>query len=142
MGEVGACPYLFIAALLNLYSSRSRSLDFHLIIILSNCYFWDSVQEIGPNHRKIVSYNPFADDVDLEWGHGTHTSASIAGRRSVDGLVESDGVADGVAPSARLAFLDIGDSQGQLKTPSDNVILETGRSEGAKIHSASWGAEF
>ena len=87
-----------------------------------------------------MSYNPFADDVDLEWGHGTHTSASIAGRRSVDGLVESDGVADGIAPSARLAFLDIGDSQGQLKTPSDNVILETGRSEGAKIHSASWGA--
>ena len=140
MGEIGACPYLFIAALHNLYSSRSRSLDFHLIIILSNCYFWDSVQEIGPNHRKIASYNPFADGVDLEWGHGTHTSASIAGRRSVDGLVESDGVADGIAPSARLAFLDIGNAQGQLKTPSDNAILETGRSEGAKIHSASWGA--
>ena len=87
-----------------------------------------------------MSYNPFADDVDLEWGHGTHTSASIAGRRSVDGLVESNGVADGIAPSARLAFLDIGNAQGQLKTPSDNTILETGRSEGAKIHSASWGA--
>lgn len=120
-----------------LYSQQPLS---PLVIALSNCYFWDSAQEIGQDHRKIVSYNPFADGVDLEWGHGTHTAATIAGKRSTDGLVESDGSADGVAPKARLAFLDIGNSQGQLKTPSDNVILDTGRSEGAKVHSASWGA--
>lgn len=115
-------------------------LFYSILLRCSNCYFWDSAHEIGPNHRKIVSYNPFADNADLEWGHGTHTSATIAAKRSIDGLAESDGIADGIAPSARLAFLDIGDAQGQLKTPSDNTILETGRSEGAKIHSASWGA--
>eukprot|EP00562_Extubocellulus_spinifer_P001757 CAMPEP_0178474814 /NCGR_PEP_ID=MMETSP0696-20121128/2794_1 /TAXON_ID=265572 /ORGANISM="Extubocellulus spinifer, Strain CCMP396" /LENGTH=1296 /DNA_ID=CAMNT_0020102075 /DNA_START=71 /DNA_END=3961 /DNA_ORIENTATION=- len=104
-----------------------------------NCYFWDSVSDVGPNHRKIVSYNAYADDSDEEWGHGTHTSCTIAGKRATNGIQESSGAADGIAPKSRISFLDIGTASGSLTTPSDNELLSTGRPE-AKIHSASWGA--
>ena len=86
-----------------------------------------------------MSYNAYADNSDEEWGHGTHTSCTIAGKRATDGIEESAGAADGIAPQARVAFIDIGTALGSLTTPSDNELLNTGRPE-AKIHSASWGA--
>ena len=59
---------------------------------------------------------------------------------------DGTGIADGVAPEAKLAFCDIGTKRGFLRLPPNDLLLETGRVDGmetiAHIHSASWGAEF
>lgn len=114
-----------------------------------NCYFWDSSNNVPKNtdgttnfeHRKVIQYNTFADSSDEFDGHGTHTSATIVGRRSVDGKIESDGVADGIAKGAKLAFFDLGHSEsGNMDLPSDiYTLLNPGFRAGARIHSASWG---
>ena len=66
----------------------------------------------------------------------THVSGIVAGKR-----IDGPGMADGIAPGSKLAFMDIGDSTGSLVLPQDEYLLETG-SPIAKIHSASWGSEF
>ena len=63
-------------------------------------------------------------------------AGTVAGKRS-----NGNGMADGVAPGAKLAFFDIGDEDGALRLPLDVVLLDAG-SPDAKIHSASWGGEL
>ena len=67
-------------------------------------------------------------------GHGTHTSGTVLGRRAINGITESKGIADGVAYDAKIAFLDIGQGA-NIFTPNIPRILGTGRPY-AKIHSA------
>lgn len=81
----------------------------------------------------LTQYRSYVDSADYEYGHGTHVCGTIAGKR-----IDGPGMADGVAPGAKIAFMDIGDSAGQLQLPIDSNILATGSPE-AKIHSASWG---
>jgi subtilisin family serine protease len=95
-----------------------------------------AIQKYNDDHRKIVQYIDYVDDADYEYGHGTHVSGIVAGKR-----IDGPGMADGVAPGAKIAFLDIGDNAGSLILPQDDYILKTG-SPNAKIHSASWGSEF
>ncbi len=95
-----------------------------------------AIQKYDDNHRKIVQYIDYVDDSDYEYGHGTHVSGIVAGKR-----IDGPGMADGIAPGSKLAFMDIGDSTGSLVLPQDEYLLETG-SPIAKIHSASWGSEF
>jgi hypothetical protein len=46
-----------------------------------------------------------------------------------------------MAPGAKIAFFDIGNSKGDLSVPRDErLLLGTGRPY-AKIHSASWGSK-
>lgn len=85
---------------------------------------------------KISQYIPFVDSRDAQYGHGTHVAGTIAGARR-DGA----GMADGVAPGAKLAFMDIGDANQALRLPLDSQLLATG-SPVAKIHSMSWGSEI
>ncbi len=99
------------------------------------------------NHRKIVGYQTLADDYDLDSsGHGTHTSGSIAGDKPsslgyndpTSGIYDAG---DGMAPLAKLAFQDIGDSNDYLTgIPSDlNDLFAWAYDAGARIHSDSWG---
>lgn len=59
--------------------------------------------------------------------------------------LSAQGVADGIAPDAKIAFFDIGnDSDPEKSTccsiPSDfSIFLSTARSAGAKIQNISWG---
>ena len=92
-------------------------------------------QKYDDRHRKIVQYVDYVDDSDYEYGHGTHVSGIVAGKR-----IDGPGMADGIAPGSKIAFMDIGDSEGSLVLPQDDYILETG-SPKVKIHSASWGSE-
>lgn len=112
-----------------------------------NCYFYDAndqVQKDGSTKtsvRKVVQYIPFVDTKDEEGGHGTHVSGSIAGNRAPEGGTATGGAADGIAKDAKLAFLDVGSGGPSLSIPTDRTyLLETGKSAGAKLHSASWGS--
>ena len=67
-------------------------------------------------------------------GHGTHTSGTVLGRRAINGITESKGVADGVAYDAKIAFLDIMIGN-EFYNPPMSRVLKTGRPY-AKIHSA------
>jgi len=122
-----------------------------------NCYFRDSSGEVattnyvsysrsGPqytdlNKRKVVQYNAFIDSTDDEDGHGTHVVGSVVGHKSTDGSSETTGFADGIAKDAKVAFFDVGQTNGGLMTPSDpSALFGPGRtSAGASFHSASWG---
>lgn len=75
-----------------------------------------------------------------------HVVGLIAGKKSKDGIsLDSDGQGDGVAPGAKIAFLDTTVGTSGYAYPSDNVLLATGRENSdaganvARIHSASWG---
>jgi hypothetical protein len=87
--------------------------------------------------RKIVQYVPFADSVDDEGGHGTHTCGTLAGASSSSVFSEENGV----APGAKIAFFDIGFSLSTLPLAIPrlhSVLFPTAYGAGARVHSDSW----
>lgn len=50
-------------------------------------------------------YQAYADEIDVEWGHGTHVCGSVAGNAATD----TNGINEfrGLASDAKLAFVDI-----------------------------------
>jgi subtilisin family serine protease len=84
-----------------------------------NCFFWDeehavpftnaSVPLPQTQHRKIIGYNAYMDELDDEVGHGTHVGGTLAGQS----LYPSSPINDynGIADHAKLAFLDVGCSK-------------------------------
>lgn len=93
-----------------------------------HCSFSDSEHPIGVEHRKIVAYNaPLMYDL-----HGTHVAATLAGDAGTTGNTR------GIAYLARIVF-------NNLPTFQENSHLERyalHASQGAFIHSNSWGADF
>jgi serine protease AprX len=77
------------------------------------------------------------DDPD---GHGTHVAGSALG----DGVSKSDGPVRGTAPAARLVLQSVLDSTGGLGgLPNDGLDKLFGppyETDGARIHSNSWGS--
>ena len=116
--------------------SNSRCIHVWQYFIQSYIVFFHfHVKNIDLNQRKIVQYDNYADNGDLDYGHGTHVAGTICGKRSVDGVKESSGIADGIAYESKIAFIDIGDPNYNIKIPSVNRLLNVGRPY-AKIHSA------
>lgn len=118
-------------------------------IDLGSCYFKDSKDieyseggNVDESRRKIIDYIDFADSSDDPKGHGTHVAGTIAGHKSLDGTTSLNGYGNGVAPDAKLAFVDLGKTgMGGLSVPNPvSLLLKYGRNAGAKIHSASWGS--
>lgn len=58
--------------------------------------------------RKVVQYVSLGDDSDEMKGHGTHVAGTAAGKRATDGITEAPGEVDGIAPGAKIAFVDLG----------------------------------
>ena len=81
---------------------------------------------------------------DVDWsdhsGHGTHVAGSVLG----SGAAYSNGLFSGVAPEARLVFQAIGGltaGSSYVYPPEPlNVLFEQARTNGARIHTDSWGS--
>ena len=117
-----------------------------------NCYFYDSSnsEDIygryswNMNQRKVVHYDDFADRKETQRGHGTAVSAAAVGKRSFDGRVESNGYADGTAPGAKLAFLDMAVGSAVIQDPGVVRLFESlsQAENGAKVIGGSWGRSY
>jgi hypothetical protein len=118
-----------------------------------NCYFYDSSNSEefygryswDMSQRKVVHYDDnFADRLETKGGHGTAVAAAAVGRRSFDGSVESNGYADGVAPGAKVAFLDIGVGSAAISDPGVTRLFESlsPADKGAKVINGSWGRSY
>lgn len=92
-----------------------------------NCAFDDS-NPIGPTHRKIQAYNSALPGVSA---HGTHVCATLLGDAPTGANLR------GVATGARLVF----DTIPAFDETTLTEQLETHASQGAFIHSNSWGDE-
>jgi hypothetical protein len=100
------------------------------------------------DHRKVVAYRRgsdsplilFGDDAGA-WYHGTHTACTIAGN---DSTLGTSG-ADGIAPGARLFFVDAGGTSEIVYIPADladlfGPVYEGNEAGAPRIQSNSWGA--
>lgn len=94
-------------------------------------------------HRKIRLYRAFADFVDSN-GHGTHTCGTLAGMPYGNTIAEASGINIGMAPDAKLAFIDLSSVRDgeRIITPGDlaNDYFRYTVEVGATVHSDSWGS--
>jgi hypothetical protein len=98
------------------------------------------------NHRKIIAYKLYGDAAFNNapaWDyHGNHVASAAAGS---DDLVGNRARQDGMAPDARIYWVDIYDNGGNNRVPDDlTALVDTiylGRGTGAPVlqTSLSWG---
>jgi hypothetical protein len=100
-----------------------------------------------PTHRKIIGYQKtvFVPEITFgdEIGHGTHTAGSVLGN---DQPVGGSSVNIGMAPDARIFFLDGGGGGGGIITSisleySLSIAYNGNSAGGARIISNSWGSQ-
>jgi hypothetical protein len=97
------------------------------------------------NHDKVIAYKMYGNVSvfgDAGSFHGTRVTCTATGNDSVNG---NRSVLDGVAPDARVYFLDLGNSQGSIFPDEDMTALvdsvHLGRGVGTHVlqYSQSWG---
>jgi subtilisin family serine protease len=94
---------------------------------IDHCSFADPEGDpIGDNHRKIQAYNTSTSNPDF---HGTHVAGTVLGDNGVNNDTR------GVAYEARLIF----DTTPSFSFPAMTSRLTTHYSQGAAIHTNSWG---
>jgi serine protease AprX len=116
--------------------------------------------------RKVVQYTHLnaADTFDVTNGHGTHVAGTVIGNNREDvfsgalmlcsrtsylfyvcnsiSLFMLGGKLSGVAPDARVAFMDIATASGVLYGPSVQETYPSMRKAGAMVCTNSWGGTF
>lgn len=122
----------------------------------TSCYFADSNGAVPrstdtslqayPNQRVVIQYavGSYGDSSDISGGHGTFVAGTLAGQvetGDVMGSLSSNGMYDGVAPHAKIAFMDISNGGESVTPPGSAVVLYgASYSAGARVHSNSWGS--
>lgn len=92
---------------------------------VSHCSFRDTVNPIGPLHRKILAYNT-TQGYDV---HGTHVAGTAVGDNGVDDNTR------GIAYLGKLVFEDIPSfSESGMR----NALIQH-HNQGARAHTNSWG---
>jgi len=108
-----------------------------------SCFFFDPntpfpYDTVNYNHRKVVYYDTYVDNEDGA-SHGTTVSGVAAGKCS-----RSDGYEayNGAAFNGKIAFFDIGYSNGALVIPPnvDTDLFSPLYNVGARVQSMSWGS--
>lgn len=94
------------------------------------------------SRRKIVQYSRLkdTDTEDMTAGHGTHVAGTVAGYNEQP--LSSAGKYSGVAPLAKIAFLDIATSSGSLYIPPVNAQFSALKEGNAHVCTNSWGGSF
>ena len=119
-----------------------------------SCYFIDSTQKndikrgsvsnpfTDMSRRKVVQYSHLdkADTEDLTAGHGTHVIGTVAGYNEQP--LSKNGQYSGVAPGAKIAFLDMATSSGSLFLPKVSEHYKAFAKANAFVCSNSWGGSF
>ena len=94
-------------------------------------------EDHGDFGTRVISNTDVIGDgstADKHSGHGTHVACTVLGDGSRGGY-------SGVAPEAQLIFQAMErDSDGQFLSPSLNYIMNQAYSNGARIHTNSWGS--
>jgi len=99
-----------------------------------SCYLEDSINNTpGPNHRKIVVYNTSITGAS---SHGTHVEG-IAVRENESGSLDNAGH----AYKAKMTYANLNNIQetGNITVSNSNQMLEQAHTDGARIHTNSWG---
>jgi subtilisin family serine protease len=126
-----------------------------------HCFFTDPdvsvpYDRFDASHRKIVRYTSAVPAsgrearMDFVEGHGTHVAGTLAGSvLAASGGGRTGSVTTGteefhgVAPLAKLTFTDLAASgEGIMLPASLENIFNTAASDGAGVHSNSWGIEL
>eukprot|EP00756_Hemistasia_phaeocysticola_P047772 Hpha_TRINITY_DN22234_c0_g1::TRINITY_DN22234_c0_g1_i1::g.167281::m.167281 len=122
------------------------------------CFFRDENRsipvwpEVDYSHRKVVSYVPAVAHPSLEKdmseeasGHGSHVTASLAGK-VLPGSADNEGrdasMWNGLAPDAKLIFFDLQATPGRVMAADIWDIREmyrAGYQVGARVSHNSWG---
>jgi subtilisin family serine protease len=119
-----------------------------------SCYFVDTSESdviqrspiknpyVDMSRRKVVQYSHVkkAQVGDLTAGHGTHVAGTVAGNNEEP--LSKGGKYSGVAPGAKIAFLDIASASGALYAPGVSKQYSALQEGGAYVFSNSWGAKF
>jgi len=102
-----------------------------------SCYLEDSINNTpGPNHRKIVVYNTSITGAS---SHGTHVEG-IAVRENESGSLDNAGH----AYKAKMTYANLNNIQetGNITVSNSNQMLEQAHTDGARIHTNSWGGRW
>ena len=111
----------------------------------NHSFFYDKDHPVPYNktdysHRKIVHYAIIVDHNDVEEGHGTHVSGTLAGN-SWDNMSEAS-LYNGVAPNAKIYFFDLGNSTNPTVVHPYNIedAIAQSENDGSGIMSNSFGS--
>jgi len=103
-----------------------------------------STSTLNPDLKNRLQVTPIALGRTGNWsdtdGHGTHVAGSVVGDGS-SGATDGGVSIKGMAPAAKIVFQSVLDSSGGLGgIPADlNTLFSQAASNGAKIHTNSWG---
>ena len=107
-----------------------------------HCAFRDPahLESFGSSHRKIIrnqAYGTGAELYDAETdGHGSHVCGTAAGDQS---YITGSTYDNGIAYKAKISFADIVSCAGSFSNFAFLTVLNDAYSDGARIHSNSWG---
>ena len=112
----------------------------------TSCYFTTTEKSLAKDgsvqvsQRKVIQYVPYADSMDDEAGHGTHTCGILSRPLGKENNSHEDGMM--IATDSKISFFDLGKvGTPYLLLPSEiQDVFTPAYESGARVHSNSWGS--